>query len=174
MADTTQYNFVMNIDGEDAFEVLRFGFDRAGFHAGSIWEAESDSLHQPRSNLQILCSVIEAQKTMLFTRMSDLTTIRLVETFLQKKTLDRIFFVVTETANGARTPTWVAALNLTNVSIVDLRTRQLAGVLPGGQRLLIDVVSLRANEASERDYDSQGIPQLTYKELMTERGYKMD
>src|SRR5262245_1647619 len=82
MADTKQYNFVMTIPGEDAFEVLRFGFDRAGFHARSIWEAESDSLHQPRSNLQILCSVIEAQKTMLFTRMSDLTTIRLVETFL--------------------------------------------------------------------------------------------
>jgi hypothetical protein len=160
MADTVQYNFVMTIDGEDAFEVYRFGYDFAGFEANS----NSDSLNRARPTLQILCSVIEARQTMLFTKRSDHVTVRLVETYYQKKTLDRVFLVATETVNKTRTTTWVAALDLKNVSIVDLKTRQQVGVLPNGERLLIDVVALRANEAFERDYDERGNPQLRYEE----------
>src|SRR5207302_328726 len=111
------------------------GYDPAGFHPGSGTDANSDSLNRTRLSLQVLCSVIEAQKTMFFTKRSDLVTVRLLETYLQKKTLERIFFVATETVNETRTSTWVAALDLKDVSIVDLRTRQLVGVLPSGERL---------------------------------------
>jgi type VI protein secretion system component Hcp len=167
MSDTMRYNFRMNIDGEDSFEVYRFGFDPAGFHERSSVEglANSDSLNVSRFGLQVLCSMIEAQKTMLFTKPSDLVTVRLVETFLQNKTLDHISFVAIETANEAKTTSWVAVLNLKDVSIAGLKTRQQVGVLPNGQRLLVDVVSLRAGEAAERDYDSHSRPELKLEEL---------
>lgn len=165
MGDTMQYSFRMNIDGEDSFEVLRFGYDPAGFHAGSGADANSDSISGTRLSLQVLCNVIEAQKTMLFAKRSDLVTVRLVESYLQKKSLEHIFFVATETANKSRTSTWVAALNLKDVSIVDLKARQNFGVLPNGERLLLDLVSLRATTAAERDYDSRGAPELKLEEL---------
>jgi hypothetical protein len=167
MSDAMRYNFRMTIDGEDTFEVYRFGFDTAGFHAGSsvAGTANSDSIDGTRFGLQVLCSMVEDQKTMLFIKPSDLATVRLVETYLQKKTLEHIFFVVIETANEARTTSWVAALNLRDVTIVDLKTRQQVGVLPNGQRLLIDVVSLRAGGVAERDYDSQSRPELKLEEI---------
>jgi hypothetical protein len=164
MADTTQYNFQMTIDGEDSFEVLRFGHDPAGFHAGSTKDVYSDSLNGDRFSLHVLCNVIEAQKTMLFMKRSDVVTVKLVETYLQNKTLDHIFFVATETTNAGRTTRWVASLDLKNVSIAGLKTRQQVGVLPGGERVLIDLVNLRANGAFERDYDSQGNPELRPEE----------
>jgi type VI protein secretion system component Hcp len=153
MSDTVQTNFVMTIDGEDTFEVYRFGYD-------------STYLNSPgsRFSLQLLCNMIEERKTMVFTKRSDLITVRLVEAYYQKKTLDRVFFVVTQTVNKTRTTTWVAAVDLKDVSIVDLKTRQQVGVLPSGERLLIDVVSLRANGAFERDYDERGNPELKIEE----------
>lgn len=167
MADAMQYNFRMNIEGEDSFEVYRFGFDPAGFHPGSAWDANSDSIQATRFGLQTLCSMIEAQKTMFFTKRSDLVTVRLLETYLKKLTINRIFFVVTETAHASRTTAWVAAVNMQNVSITDLKTRQQIGVLPGGERLLIDVVTLQTAGAFERDYDSKGRPELRLEELRT-------
>jgi hypothetical protein len=153
MSDTVRTNFVMTINGEDAFEVYRFSFD-------STYLNSSGS----RFGLQLLCNMIEERKTMVFTKRSDLITVRLAETYYQKITLDRVDFVVTETVNETRTTTWVAALNLKDVSIVDLKTRQQVGVLPNGERLLIDVVTLRANGAFERDYDERGNSELKPEE----------
>jgi hypothetical protein len=167
MADATQFNFRMNIDGEDSFEVYRFGFDPAGFHPGSGSEANSDSINVSRFRLQSLCSMIEMQKTMLFTKRSDLVTVGLLESYLKKLTLEHILFVVTETAHASRTTAWVAALNLQNVSITGLKARQQLGVLPGGERLLMDFVWLRAEGAVERDYDAKGRPELKLEELRT-------
>jgi hypothetical protein len=96
---------------------------------------------------------------MLFMKRSDLVTVKLVETYLQNKPLNRVFFVATETTNGGKTTRWVASLDLKNVSIVGLKARQQVGVLPGGERLLIDLVSLRANGAFERKFDAQGNPE---------------
>src|SRR5262249_46619461 len=105
MSDTVQTNFRMTIDGEDTFEVYRFGYD-------------STYLNSPGSRFgqQLLCNLIEERKTMVFTRRSDLITVRLVEVYYQKKALDRVSFVVTETANNTRTTTWVASLDLRDVS----------------------------------------------------------
>lgn len=167
MADAMQYNFRMNIEGEDSFEVYRFGFDPAGFHPGSASDANSDSIKATRFGLQTLCSMIEVQKTMFFTKRSDIVTVRLLDSYLKKLTLDRILFVVTETANASRTTAWVAAVNMQNVTISDLKTRQQAGVLPGGERLLIDVVTLQTGKAFERDYDTKGRPELRLEELRT-------
>jgi hypothetical protein len=153
MSDTLQTNFYMTINGEDTFEVYRFGYDSTYLNARGS-----------RFSLQLLCNMIEERKTMVFTKRSDLITVRLMEAYYQKKTLDRVSFVVTETANKGRTTTWVASLNLEDVSVVDLQTRQLVGVLPGGEHLLIDVVSLRANGAFERDYDERGNPELKIEE----------
>ncbi len=164
MADTRQYNFRMTIDGEDSFEVYRFSHDPAGFHSGSGTDRYSDSLDSDRFSLHVLFNVIEAQKTMLFMKRSDLVTVRLVETYLQNKTLDHIFFAATETASESKSTRWVATLDLKNVSIVGLKTRQQLGVLPGGDRLLVDVVNLRANGAFERDYDAKGNPELRPEE----------
>jgi hypothetical protein len=164
MADTRQYNFQMTIDGEDTFEVYRFTHDPLRFHSGSGTDQYSDSINGDRFSLHVLCNVIEAQKTMLFVKRSDLVTVRLVETYLQNKTLDRIFFVATETASESKTTRWVASLDMKNVSIVGLKTRQQIGALPGGDRLLVDVVNLRANGAFERDYDAKGNPELRPEE----------
>jgi hypothetical protein len=167
MADTRQYNFRMTINGEDSFEVLRFTHDPARFHPGSGTNVYSDSLDGDRSSLHVLCNVIEAQKTMLFIKRSDLVTVKLVETYLQNKRLDRVFFVATETANEGRTTRWVASLDLKNVSIVGLKARQQVGVLPSGERILGDLVNLRADGAVERDYDAQGNPELRPEERRT-------
>src|SRR5262249_7489124 len=108
MSDTVRTNFVMTIDGEDTFEVYRFSSYSTYLNsAGS------------RFGLQLLCNMIEERRTMAFTKRSDLITVRLVEAYYQKKTLDRVFFVVTETVNETRTTTWVAALDLKDVSIMD-------------------------------------------------------
>jgi hypothetical protein len=165
MSEKMSYKFRMNIDGEDSFEVYRFGYDPAGFHPFSLTDGNSDSSNLTRFSLQVLCSMIETYKTMLFVKRSDLVTVKLVESYLQKKTLDHMLFVAIETANEARTTSWVAGVNLSNVSITDLKTRQKIGVLPDGESLLIDVVTLRANEVSERDYDSKGRPELKLEEM---------
>jgi len=172
MSDTMQYDFQMIIDGEKAFDVYRFGYDPAGFHGGmggydpSRFGGgfgpihNSDSLQGTRFSLQVLCSVIEARKTMLLTKPSDLVTVGLVETYLQKKTLDHIWFAAIETANGTRTKSWVAMLNLRNVSIVNLWTRQPVSIPVLGEPILVDWVHLRASEAFEQNYDSQDYPIL--------------
>ncbi len=167
MSETKHYNYRMSIDGEDSFEVYRFGFDPAGFHSGGDGQANSDSINVSRLGLQVLCTMIEDQKTMLFTKPSDLVTVRLLETFLKKETLEHITFVAVESVNGKRTSTWVAALNLRDVSIMNLKTRVQVGITPWGERLVLDVVYLKAKEAAERDYDSRGLPELKLDELRT-------
>jgi hypothetical protein len=84
--------------------------------------------------------------------------------YYQKKTLDRAFFVATETVKATKTTTWVASLDLKEVSIVDLRTRQRIGASPSGEPILINVVQLRANRAFERDCDARGNPELKTEE----------
>jgi hypothetical protein len=163
MAVTTQYNFVMSIEPEgleslEDFEILRFTYDPAGFHAGHVHDEYLDSLNGDRDSLHVLCQVIEAQKTLLFIKRTDLVTVKLLEMYLQKKPLQRVFLVATETTNGGKTTRWVACLDLKNVSIVGLKTRQKVTVLPNGEPYLIDLVSMRADEAFERDYDAQGNP----------------
>ena len=97
---------------------------------------------------------------MLFTKRSDLVTVKLLEMYLQKKPTQRVFLVATETTNEGKTTRCVACLDMKNVSIVSLKTRQQVGVLPSGEQLLLDLVSLRADYAFERDYDAQGNPEL--------------
>src|SRR3954467_2678369 len=103
MADARQYKFVMNIEGEKSFEVYRFTFDAGGFHAGTGANAVADSNNGDRWSLPVLFNAIEDSKTMLFSKRSDLVTVKLVEYYMQNKTLDRILFVATETSNEGRT-----------------------------------------------------------------------
>lgn len=146
MAKNAEYEFHMKIAGEKVFEVYRFGWDPNGFR--STYDIFSDSTNasimgDSIRGLQTLCSLIESRKTMLFNKRSDLVTVRLVEAYLKKQTLDEIFFTVKEEFNGRRTPGFVASLFMKKVSIENLIARQQYG-LPFD--FPVDWVTLRADE----------------------------
>jgi hypothetical protein len=65
LANTVEQKLIMTIDGEDTFEVYRFGWDSAG-------------LIRPGGHfgLQSVCNLIEERKKMIFTKRPDLSTIR--------------------------------------------------------------------------------------------------
>jgi hypothetical protein len=163
IADNKQYTFRMQVAGESVFEVYRFGWDPKGYHDEPKEGARSDSLNASflgeRSRLQLLCSMVETTKTMLFTKPSDLVTVRLVELYLQKQKLDHVFFTVNESVNKGRTTRWVASLFMKNVSIANLKTRQQIG-WPGVLPIVSDLVTLEADELFNRSYDSEGNPEL--------------
>ena len=81
MADTKQYDFKMSFTGESPFDVFRFGWDPKGFHDEPKEGAQSDSLTATflgkRYSLQLLCSMVDSQQTMLISKRSDLVTVRL-------------------------------------------------------------------------------------------------
>jgi hypothetical protein len=155
------YDFQMQIDGEEPFDVYRFGWDPKGFHDEPRVGAESDSLTAGflgrRKGLQTLCGMIETMNTMLFIKPSDLVTVRLVELYLRNQTLDHLSFIVTEVVTGRRTTNWVASLSLKDVSIVNLWTRQRTS-FPGLAPLLIDRVALQADKAFPLNFALEETP----------------
>jgi hypothetical protein len=159
--------FRMTIDGEKIFDVIRFGADPTSFSPAGIDPAADSFNSGLAGGAAQIFDFIAYRKMMLLMKLSDLATVRLVETYHRHQTIGHIFFVAVVKGKDEKSTHWAASMHLYDVTITDLKTRlpldySFFGVVEG--TLQYDLVALQAGKVEIRAYDSQGLPLLTPEE----------
>jgi len=141
---TETLDFRVNWEGEKAFDAMSFGFSPGQM----LFSASANGI-----DVKWMADKVANQKTMVFTKYSDLVTVGLLDAFHKKTVIKNITMVVLRTLNEKTTHFWTI-LNFQKALIKSLQFRVPSPFAPVMGPM--DTVTIEAEDVNIQSFDFNG------------------